>query len=190
MTRRNALGAAVVVGPLAAGLLLAGCSDVAGADAYDGTGTAACPALPGDVVAAVAGDLSAEGEGYEPHQDRPQDGTLPVPPDTGDDIPFGCWWATTDGGAGLTVQVTVKNPASMEPEVRYVARQEGPELTASVPGTGRAFDAGGTAEARWVCDDRMLQVRLGSPADEGGDPLNSVQRLAEVLVPQIGCPTG
>ena len=169
---------------LAALLSLAGC----GEDPYAGTGTAACPALPGDVVAAVTGDLSAEGAGYEPHEDRPEDGTLPVAQDTRDDIPYGCWWATTDGGAGLTVTVTVKDPASMETELQFLGTKQGPELSAAgVPGTGRAFDLEGSPQARWVCGDRMLQVELGSPTEDG-DPLAGAKRLAEALVPQLGCP--
>ena len=181
-TRRSRIAAPAAV--LAAVVSLAGC----GADPYDGTGTAACPALPGDAVAQAGGDLSAEGKGYEPHEDRAETGTLPVPEDTRDDIPYGCWWATTDGGAGLTVTVTVKDPASMETELQFLGTKQGPELSAAgVPGTGRAFDLEGSPQARWVCGDRMLQVEVNSPKD-GGDPRAGAKRLAEALVPQLGCP--
>jgi hypothetical protein len=185
MTQRTTRGRiAAPAAVLAAVLSLAGCGD----DPYAGTGTAACPALPGDVVAEVAGDLSAGGEGYEPHQGRPEDGTLPVAEDTRDDIPYGCWWATTDGGAGLTVTVTVKDPASMQTEIGYVSRKQGLALSApEVTGSGRAFDVEGSPQARWICGDRMLQVELDSPKDDT-DPLAGAKRLAETLVPQLGCP--
>ena len=174
---------------LGAGLSLGGCGLFGGGSAYDGTGTAACPALPGGVVAQVAGDLSADGKGPGGDAAPPQSGSLPVVGQSTSTVRYSCQWATTDGDTGLQVYVRESNAPGVREAEAYLRQQQGPELAAPVSGYGRAFRPGGTgsAQARWVCDYRTLQVDVFSPKD-GTDPVTGARRLAEALVPRLGCP--
>jgi hypothetical protein len=174
--------AAVLLALLA--LPLSGCSS-----GYDGTGTSACPALPGDVVAAVAGDLSADGAGPEPREDRPESGALPPSGDGEGGVLYRCQWATTDGGTGLQVYLRTSDETRVAADEAYLRQQDGPELSAPVSGYGRAFVPGGSgaAQARWLCDARELQVDLFSPKD-GTDPVAGAARLTTAIAPKLGCP--
>ncbi|OLF08283.1 hypothetical protein [Actinophytocola xanthii] len=183
MTRLTTIRAVAV---LVATVSLAGCGETG----YEGTGTAACPALPADVVAAVAGNLSASGEGYEPDADDPEGGSLPARSQSDGGILYRCRWATTEGGAGITVFVTQTSADRVAEVTTWLREQRGPDLTAGASGYGRALYAGGdqgAPHARWACGDRVLEVDLDSPKD-GTDALQGVKRLAEALVPKLGCP--
>jgi hypothetical protein len=177
--RRTALAAAA----LGVTALLAGCGD----DAWDGSGTAACPALPADVVAAVAGDLAAGEDAKGPAGRPPETGTLsPDPTDTG--LLYGCHWATADG-EGWGLQVTLESTSRAElPEVARRVNQwqaKGTPLTGTVQGQGLAYpDDGG--RATWYCEFRVLDVQLSSPK-EGTDGVTGAKRLAEALLPETGC---
>lgn len=164
---------------------LAGC----GSPAYDGTGTAACPALPVDLVAQVAGALSADGKGPDDVAAGPQSGSLPVVGQSTSGVRYRCQWGTRDGGTGLQVYVRDNNELGVREAQDFLRRQQGPELTAPVSGVGRAFrlSGNGSAQARWVCDFRTLQVDLFSPKG-GHGPAGRRQAPRGGAGPRAGLP--
>jgi hypothetical protein len=169
--------AAVAVLGACAGL--AGCSP----DTYDGGDGAACPQLPLDVVTEVADGLAADPKG--PGGSPPESGKLPASPSaTG--VVYRCRWSGAeddDGSWALSVTVETSSADDLAVTRRSVERWSGRALSGSAPGSGKSFLENGVARAAWICDFRKLDVQIADPA-EGSD---GAARLAEALIPKIGC---
>jgi len=164
--------------------LLAGCGD----DAWDGSAdTAACPALPADVVADVAGGLATADDAPEA-----ENGALsPAQTATGDF--YRCTWPTSDSedgdGDGLRVSLRSSSRTDLPQTADLVEsrRATGTALAGGgVQGEGVAFADGDGGRAIWYCEFRVLDVQLLSPK-EGTVAVAGAQRLAEALIPQTGC---
>jgi hypothetical protein len=161
--------------------MLAGC----GEDAWDGSAdAAACPALPADVVADVAGGLATADDAA----DAEKGALSPAQTATGDF--YRCTWPTADGdGDGLRVSLRSSSRTDLPQTADLVESRRGTGVALAgggVQGEGAAFADGDGGRAIWYCEFRVLDVQLRSPK-EGTVAATGARRLAEALIPQTGC---
>lgn len=193
-TRRSAPGVAAVSAlAVAVSLSVVGCDGTP-----DPFASPACKQIPSEAIRANVTDLGTSAQTTAADHSGPEVGVLPATDYNG--LSYGCYWpaANPDDKHSVAFSVVVRAKAVNDLAIiteSVMHGHQGPLLTSTAPGQGRAWVEGGTGVATWVCPRRprdyssqYLTVgvsRPKHPKDAAGD----AKALAEVVIPLIGCPT-
>jgi hypothetical protein len=171
------------------GLVLAGCS------VKDPWANPACTQLPATAIRGAVTDLGAISEGSpRTGPDGAETGRLPA---TNPSQIYWCKWPAAnpdnDHAFAFTATVQATDPDTYAQLTQSVMAENGPILTSTVPGQGRAWARSGEIGAMWLCPrhdhdytSQRLTVYVYRPAHKQ-DPASDAKSLAEAIIPLTGC---
>jgi hypothetical protein len=175
-----------------AGLGLTGCAD------KDPWINPACTQLPAAAIRSAITDLGTVPDG-SPHTgvNGTENGQLPV---TNLDKIYWCKWPAADPdadhSAAFIVTVQAIDPSMYAQVKRSISQHNGPDLTSSIQGEGRAWKLDQEVSAEWLCPhegyasaSQRLTVYVNRPAHKQ-DPAADAKTLAEAIIPLVGCTPG
>lgn len=159
----------------------------------------ACPQLPAGVIRETVADLdSASPSPSNRGRASGEEGSLPATKTN--EIAYSCYWPSIPGGErpyAFRVDVAPISVTSVEAYRRDMhQRADAVTLQSSSSGFGAVFyyDRSDSITARWVCgprpgvaDTQMMDLDLYQPK-RPQDPKGDAKKLAEAIIPLLGCP--